>query len=86
MVASVWSAVGFFAGWSSTRLSFFPARLAVTACATWAEVKSYRPTVSVCAVPARKALSVGQPLSGLALSVIVACASTGSRVTPGGPP
>ena len=42
--------------------------------------------MSVSAVSARKALSVGQPLSGLALSVIVACASTGSRVTPGGPP
>ena len=47
VVASVWSAVGFFPGWSSTRFSFFPDRLAVTASATWAAVKSYRPTVSV---------------------------------------
>ena len=36
----------------------------MTACATCAEVKSYRPTVSVSAVPARKALSVGQPRVG----------------------
>src|ERR1700761_8910364 len=83
--ASVWSAVGFLGGWSSTSWTCLPGKSASTALSAWAEVKSYSPTVSDVVVPARKSLSVAQPVSGLADRVRVASASTGSRVTPGGP-
>ena len=40
VVSSVWSAVGFFAGWSMTRSRVLPDVASWTVSRTWAEVKS----------------------------------------------
>ena len=84
VVGSVWSAVGFVGGWSSTRVKCLPATAFSRVSRTCWEVKSYRPTVSEVWVWSRKPFKIGHPLSGLAPSCIVAVTCTGARGTGAG--